>query len=299
VDHPFLDRTATVYEVDHRWAPNAQWNIRTTAVASSVDQSGHTINDSGAQIRIDHNLGNGWRQQLYALHLGDNLQLNDFGFLERNNFNYVRYELGHRITDLPESSPNAAHDWRYAVSRRSNDDGVHIADAFAINRFSERRDGGNLLGTFRSDMLFLNAGVTWLIDNKQELRVRLEAIGLDAEAQQAWRSASATPSLRTCRAPASARSATRVAMPTGSTSTLTSTATPAPATTSPCCCPTASSIRPSPTRTSSTTTGTATGATPQARTAIPGRRSCCCPGTSRRCRRPMATPARLVCPWTA
>ncbi|MCA1714970.1 MAG: DUF5916 domain-containing protein, partial [Gammaproteobacteria bacterium] len=103
VERPFLDRTATVYELDHRWAPSAQWNIRTTAVASSVDQGGRSINDSGAQVRIDHDIGNGWRQQLYALHLGDNLQLNDFGFLDRNNYNYVRYELGHRITDLPES----------------------------------------------------------------------------------------------------------------------------------------------------------------------------------------------------
>ena len=38
----------------------------------------------------------------------------------------------------------------------------------------------NRLGTFRSDMLFLNAGMTWLVDSKQELRMRLEAIGLDA-----------------------------------------------------------------------------------------------------------------------
>ena len=47
--------------------------------------------------------------------------------------------------------------------------------------------GGNLLGTYRSDMAYLSAGATWLIDAKQELRVRLEAIGLDADARQACR----------------------------------------------------------------------------------------------------------------
>jgi hypothetical protein len=47
--------------------------------------------------------------------------------------------------------------------------------------------GGNLLGTFKADQIFLNANVSWLVDNKHELLVRLEAIGLDAEAQQAWR----------------------------------------------------------------------------------------------------------------
>lgn len=286
VDRPFLNRVATVYELDHRWTPNAQWNIRTTAVASSVDESGRTTSDVGAQMRIDYDMGKGWRQQLYAVHLGDGLQLNDFGFLTRNDFNYVRYEIARRITGSPGSSSYAAHDLRAAVSRRVNDNGMHIADAWAIGRFSERRDGGeqyieiagwtaghddlitrgngvvkvpaklfafaerfrprkghwsvygnvryageglggvgdglvqiylepryyvndalsasigveathnpdwllwqggNLLGTFDGDMLFLNVGVSWLIDSRQELQVRLEAIGLDAEAQQAWR----------------------------------------------------------------------------------------------------------------
>src|SRR4029077_16042823 len=38
VDHPFLDRTATVYEFDHRWKPDPQWNVRTVIVGSSIDQ---------------------------------------------------------------------------------------------------------------------------------------------------------------------------------------------------------------------------------------------------------------------
>ena len=53
--------------------------------------------DTGGQMRIDWDMGEGWRQQLYMLHLGDNLQLNDFGFLERNNFNYARYDLAQAL----------------------------------------------------------------------------------------------------------------------------------------------------------------------------------------------------------
>ena len=286
VDRPFLDRVATVAEIDHRWTPNAQWSVRSTVVGSHVDQRGTQTRDTGAQVRIDHQINPAWRQQLYAVHLGDGLQLNDFGFLERNNFNYARYELARRVTELPAASVFSAHHWRYAVSRRSNDHGVHIGDAWAINRASDRRDGGdeffdiagwtaghddlitrgngvvdvpsrlfvyyqrsrprkgrwafqgsaryaaeglggidagastlyfeptyhgndtlsfsaglearhnpdwllwrggNLLGTFRSNTLFLNAGVTWLLDHRQELRLRLEAIGLDAQTRQAWR----------------------------------------------------------------------------------------------------------------
>ena len=36
---------------------------------------------------------------------------------------------------------------------------------------------------YDEDMILLNAGSVWLINDKQELRVRLEAIGLDAKAR--------------------------------------------------------------------------------------------------------------------
>lgn len=286
VNRPFLDREATVVSLDHQWAPNAQWNIRTNVVGSSIDQRGETVRDSGAQVRIDHDIGDGWRQQLYLLHTGGDLQLNDLGFLDRNNYNYGRYEISRRFTSLPETSPYASHQWRFATSRRTNDNGVHIGDAFAVNRGSERRDGGNqffeiagwtpghedlitrgngvvdhpgrlygfaerffpkkehwsfygnlrysaeglggidrgawsvyleptyavndnlsfFLGlellrnpdwliwdrdtarlvTYGQEQALLNAGTVWLIDSRQELRVRLEALGLDAEAKRAW-----------------------------------------------------------------------------------------------------------------
>ena len=66
------------------------------------------------------------------------------GYLERNDFNYLRYRVAHRVTDLPQDSVLSAH--RLAAtrcSRRSNDHGVRIADAWAIDLFSDRRDGGN------------------------------------------------------------------------------------------------------------------------------------------------------------
>lgn len=288
VDRPYLDRLATVYSVDHRWSPTAAWNVRSTLVASDVDQAGESVQDSGAQVRIDHESGDGWRQQLYMIHSGDGLQLNDFGYLERNNFNYIRGEVAHRITALPDTSHYSSHEYQYAMSNRTNDDGVLIGNAVAFKRISDRRDGGNeyldfayftpghddlitrgngvvdmpgkffafaerfiphkegkkwdwygnvryaaegldgpwtgqkeilieptylvndklslstslywlnnpdwllwqgdnKLGTFHSNLLQFSAGATWIINNKQELRVRLEALGLDAEAEQAWR----------------------------------------------------------------------------------------------------------------
>lgn len=288
VERPLLDRTANVYEFDQRWAPSAQWSLRGTVVASDVRQGGRGVRDSGAQLRIDYDMGGGWRQQLYGLHLGRDLMLNDFGYLERNDFNYLRYDLGKRVSDLPADSAYAGQDWHFAVSRRYNDRGLHIADAVALNRRSDMRDGGrqfveaglwssghddlvtrghgavrmpakaflsyerlrprrgdspwslyteayykadglgdldqgrttlylepnyqvsdrmllfagaeysrdpawllwrgdNRIADFRADILSLNAGLQWFVDDRQELRLRLEAIGVDARRRQVYR----------------------------------------------------------------------------------------------------------------
>ena len=288
VERPFLDREASVYEVDHRWTPNAEWSIRSTVVASDVTQAGTDFHDTGGQVRVDWDMGEGWRQQLYALHLGRDLHLNDFGYLERNNFNYGRYDLARRFTDFADGSQYSSSDWHWAVSRRYNDQGVHIADAAAMNRNGQLRDGGNdffeiaswsaghddlimrgngivdmpakyflfyernrprqgdghwsfygnvrwasegldtpgryslqvdleptyhvndrlsfftawffesnddwllwrgdnLLASYEEDMILLNAGSVWLINDKQELRVRLEAIGLDGNDGRGYR----------------------------------------------------------------------------------------------------------------
>jgi len=286
VDRPFLDRVADVYEFDHRWKPNPKFGIRTTVVGSTIEQDGAFIRDTGAQVLLDYEMDKGWRQQLYLLHMGDQLQLNDFGYLQRNNFNYLRYQVARRVSDLPAASGYAMQDWRFTVATRHNDQGLHLYDAAQIERGSDLRNGGNeffqfayfapghddlitrgngavnipgklygfyerftprkghwslywntryaaegldgpghgalqfnleptyfvndnlsiyaglfashnpdwllwqggtLLGSYRANQVSLNAGVQWTISAKQELRVKLETIALDARLRQAWR----------------------------------------------------------------------------------------------------------------
>jgi hypothetical protein len=295
VNRPFLGREASVLSFDHGFTPSPSLDVRTQWVGSSIEEGGRRSNDSGGQLRLDHDFGTagGWRQQFYGLHLGRDLQLNDIGFLDRNDFNYLRYELLSRISDYTVDSRHLGSIWRYIASTRHNDSGLHLADAFAINRQSQLRNGGdeswdvsvhtsgyddlilrgngavkvpkkfyafyrqqrprkgrwawevksrlaadgleglermggtvnveptyhfsdamnlavgvqlqarpdwllwrgaNLLGTFDSRSLQLNATFNWIIARNQELRVRLQAIGLDARAEQAWRvAADGTP----------------------------------------------------------------------------------------------------------
>ena len=45
----------------------------------------------------------------------------------------------------------------------------------------------NLVGTFDEALYEFDASVNWNFSPRQELRVKLQALGLDAQAKQAWR----------------------------------------------------------------------------------------------------------------
>ncbi|NUS37993.1 MAG: hypothetical protein HOQ02_03090 [Lysobacter sp.] len=300
VEHPYLDRDAMVLGVDQNWRPTGALNVQNRLILSRIDQAGVQTRGSGFTSIVDYEMQHGWRQQWLAMHFGDDLQINDFGYLSRANLNYGHWQVMHRITDLPQDSAFASHDWRWRVSATDNDHGLALQRQFRASVQSVLRDGGsqyaqvnlnsagyddrilrgngivrlppsfssfmersrprqgenhwelygnvgfdnsgigdgsdgnrrrvgfntqfkptyfindafsvyavlyaehtpqwmvwsrdNLLGTFDERALQFDAGVNWNIGNRQELRVKLQALGLDARLRQAWRvAADGTP----------------------------------------------------------------------------------------------------------
>jgi hypothetical protein len=286
VDRPYLDREAIVLGVDHNWRPTQRWNVRTRIFGSQIDQSGHTERDIGATVWADYEMDRGWRQQWIAMHFGNDLQINDAGYLSRNSSNYLHWEVRRRFSDLPGGSRYASKDWRARISSSYNDRGEKLDDQFRLSREGRLRDGsyeyaqinvnsagvddlltrghgslklppnfkayfeyqrprkgawahdlesqlfsgglaGNaeigwslkydatlfisdafsvsagfyadrtpdwlvwqhddLIGSFEGRELDLNVGLDWSIGSRQELRVKLQAIGLDAKLRQAYR----------------------------------------------------------------------------------------------------------------
>ena len=286
VDRPWLDREASVLGFDHNWRPTSRWNVRTRVFGSRIEQPGADASDVGATVWADYEMDHGWRQQWIAMHFGNDLQINDAGYLSRNSTNYLHWEVRRRFTDLPESSRYASKDWRGRVSRNHNNHGDKLNDQFRLSREGRLRNGSyeyaqvnvnsagvddlltrghglvrkpasfnayyqfqrprkgdwahevelelfsgglagnhklgysvlydatyfisdafnlhagfyhdrspdwlvwqhdNLVGGFARRELDFNAGLDWTIDRRQELRVKLQAIALDADLRRAWR----------------------------------------------------------------------------------------------------------------
>lgn len=286
VERPYLDREATVLGVDHNWRPTPRWNIRTRVFGSQIDQQGQTTRDNGATIWADYEMDNNWRQQWIAMHFGDELQINDAGYLSRNNMNYLHWEFKKRFPDQPADSRYSSKEWRWRASTVYNDNGERLNNQFRMSRQSSLRNGSteyaqinintsgvddmltrgngvvnvpgrwnahweferprkghwaheafvdaftgglagndkvgyaaeyqatyfisdafsfyggvyadmtpdwllwqydNLIGSYKGREWHINAGVNWNISDKQELRVKLQSIALDAQALQAYR----------------------------------------------------------------------------------------------------------------
>ena len=296
VDRPFFDRQATVFGIDQNWRPNARLNIQNRLIFSDIDEGaatspslGRSEKGDGFTTIVDSEMDHGWRQQWIGMHFSDDLQINDLGFLSRNNLNYAHWQVMRRFTDMPESSKYSSHDWRWRISGTDNDHGLDLQRQFRIGVSSQMKDGGNsfaqinlnapgyddrllrgngilhtptnfnafaernwtrkgnwsfysnvglnnsgigngenkrrvgwnaefqptyfisdafsvyatlyaertpqwllwqngnLVGTFDEHAQQLDAGVNWNIGNSQELRVKMQALGLDASVRQAWR----------------------------------------------------------------------------------------------------------------
>lgn len=151
VEHPWLDRDANVLGIDHRWHPNASFNMTSNIVASHITQPGHDGTGTGATTVINYEMSPVWSQQWLGMHFTDSLEINDFGYLDRNGFNYGHYEVRQRLTSLPSDSAYSSHYWRYRIVVINNTHGLPLERELRLTRDSMRRDGGEEIWQLRLD----------------------------------------------------------------------------------------------------------------------------------------------------
>jgi len=141
VERPWLDREATVLGIDHNWRPNARWNVRTRVMGSQIEERGDTTHGLGATVWADYEMDHGWRQQWIAMHFGNDLQLNDAGYLSQNSLNYGHWEVRKRFPEQAADSRYSSKDWRWRISQVNNDHGEVLNKQLRISREGNLRNG--------------------------------------------------------------------------------------------------------------------------------------------------------------
>ncbi|HEX5354293.1 MAG TPA: DUF5916 domain-containing protein [Rhodanobacteraceae bacterium] len=143
VEHPFLDRDATVLGIDDHWRPNAEWTIAGNVIGSDIVQHDLRTRGAGATFLADYQPGGGWTSEWAGMHFDDKLQVNDFGYLSRNDFDYLHWEVRKRTTDLPSDSRYSSHEWQFRIDGlNSDDEQLRLRRELRISRDSQLRSGG-------------------------------------------------------------------------------------------------------------------------------------------------------------
>ncbi|HSD16462.1 MAG TPA: DUF5916 domain-containing protein [Thermomonas sp.] len=144
VDRPFLDRSANVLGFDHRWQPDASLSVTSTLVGSDIEQAGQHTRDFAFTSIAQKTYGKGWTLTGLLIHYGEDFEINDAGYLGRNDLNYGQFEVGKRITDLPADSPWSSHNLRFRIEGMQNNAGLWLQRQFRFNGNSQRKDSGYL-----------------------------------------------------------------------------------------------------------------------------------------------------------
>ena len=171
VDRPYLERQAAVVGLDHNWRPTSSLNVKTRVFGSDIDQDGESVRDLGATVWADYEMNHGWRQQVIAMHFGSDLEINDAGYLSRNDENYVHWQVNRRFTELPAESRYASKDWRWRLSTDHNNHGLNLGYQTRLSRESRLRNGSyeyaqiNINSAGYDDLLTRGNGELWLPPN--------------------------------------------------------------------------------------------------------------------------------------
>lgn len=285
VERPWLRREASVLGVDHRWRINDSLMVKGNVIGSAIEDDGYAYRDIGATLAVDYEVEDGWSQQWHVMHFGDDFDVNDFGYLPRNDFNYAHWEVRRRFVHMPADSSYSAREWKMRANATANDHGLSLRRQLRFTLKGNLRDGGSetvevnvngaghddlltrrnapmrtafnasaswersrprkgnwawkanvklsgndlsgndrigykiqgeptlffsdalsvfggltyessperliwqregLIGSFDSEMLQLSAGMAWNIGSRQELRFRLQALGMNARLRQGY-----------------------------------------------------------------------------------------------------------------
>lgn len=184
---PTLQRRARVDAVDWNWLPAAGTSVRGQLIGSQVRQvptqaNGlQEIDDDGlgAWVRMDHAPGPRWTQRLELSHYDRAYNINDLGFMRRNDHRDVLAATTLYRRDYPADSRIQNSSWYFETHYRENLDGDRLNASQMLEHVVRLRSTGQLAGyvvyraPFVDDLITRGHGRVGL-GNRHEARVSYE-----------------------------------------------------------------------------------------------------------------------------
>ena len=151
-ERPALDRIATVHAVDAEYTPAPGWAVRAQAILTDPKDPlpGASARGHGAWLSAIYAPGGRLEQNLYLSRYDDDYDINDLGFMTRNDVREAKSATTwHRRDHGPESRVQSSH-WRLEANGRTTDDGSRLPSTAALSRHWNFQTGSALDATFQA-----------------------------------------------------------------------------------------------------------------------------------------------------
>ncbi|MDB9823292.1 DUF5916 domain-containing protein, partial [Deltaproteobacteria bacterium] len=143
VERPFLDRRALVNSLDYTFNKGKIYS-RGRFIISDINEKKEKKTGYGGYATIEYNPSENWRYRVEHTRYDDELDINDMGYLWRNNFseNYLYGEW--RQTNFSEDSRTASVTWSARIIDKLNYEGTRLPGSFTFIRTEKMKSGSEL-----------------------------------------------------------------------------------------------------------------------------------------------------------
>ena len=177
-DHPTLNRTATVHSLDAEYSPSPGWAVRGQAISTDTREpsAGAPARGAGAWLAALYAPGGRFEQNLYASWYDADYDVNDLGFMTRNDIREIQAETFWYRRSYAEESRLQSSRWTSDAHWRTTDSGRRLPSWIQLGRQWVFRNGSSIAIYLRPmtsgiDDLTTRGGPTFRLPSQPDARL--------------------------------------------------------------------------------------------------------------------------------
>lgn len=159
VDRPDINRTAMSYAVNYDYLFGEKLTFKSQIIGANIDDNDVKTNGLGVWTTFSHQINENQIQSLILNHFDEDLTINDFGYLPRNNLNSVFYTHSKKLTGYSEDSHLQQREFMFNTEYLGNNNGDSIETSFLISDNWQFKNANS----FNWDVKYYSKGVNDLI----------------------------------------------------------------------------------------------------------------------------------------
>jgi Domain of unknown function (DUF5916) len=149
-EHPLIERKAWINALDYELAPNERWRLSGQLIRSDIETLGDdslglvapggptraaSVDEDGYQVwlQTDFNRAAPLSHTMRLLHIDDDFDLNDLGYMERNALEQIEWDTTRRSAGAGDGRINGETQRLYAFYRQ-NSEGARLPSRLQLSR---------------------------------------------------------------------------------------------------------------------------------------------------------------------